>query len=107
VIVTVPLVLSKQWITVSWALQALVLLWIARQLGSHVLKYVSFILYGIVMLRFGFIDLPGQFGQALATSLPWSEYWPQFVERIVMFGVPVVSLGGAQRLLLGWQRSEA
>ena len=107
VIVTVPLVLSKQWITVSWALLALVLLWIARQLGSHVLKYVSFILYGIVMLRFGFIDLPGQFGPALATSLPWSEYWPQFVERIVMFGVPVVSLGGAQRLLLGWQRSEA
>ena len=107
VIVTVPLVLSKQWITVSWALQALVLLWIARQLGSHALKYVSFVLYGIVMLRFGLIDLPGQFGQSPATSLPWTEYWPQFVERIVMFGVPVVSLGGAQRLLLGWQRSEA
>ena len=107
VIVTVPLVLSKQWITVSWALQALVLLWIARQLGSHALKYVSFFLYGIVMLRFGLIDLPRQFGQGLATSIPWSEYWPQFVERIVMFGVPVISLGGAQRLLLGWQRSEA
>ena len=107
VIVTVPLVLSKQWITVSWALQALVLLWIARQLGSHALKYVSFFLYGIVMLRFGLIDLPRQFGQGLATSIPWSEYWPQFVERIVMFGVPVISLGGAQRLLLDWQRSEA
>ena len=107
VIVTVPLVLSKEWITVSWALQALVLLWIARQLGSHALKYVSFVLYGIVMLRFGLIDLPRQFGQGLATSIPWSEYWPQFVERIVMFGVPVVSLGGAQRLLLDWQRSEA
>ena len=106
VVVTVPLVLSKQWITVSWALQALVLLWIARQLGSHALKYVSFVLYGIVMLRFGFIDLPGQFGQATATSLPWSDYWPQFVERIVMFGVPVISLGGANRLLLGWQRNE-
>ncbi len=107
VIITVPLVLSRQWITVSWALLALVLLWIARQLGSHALKHVSFVLYGIVMLRFGFIDLPGQFGQQLATSIPWSEYWPHFVERIVMFGVPVISLGGAQRLLLGWQRSES
>ncbi len=107
VIVTVPLVLSKQWITVSWALQALVLLWIARQLGSHILKYVSFVLYGIVMFRFGFLDLPGQFGQALATSLSWSEYWPQFLERVVMFGVPVVCLGGARRLLLGWEFSEA
>lgn len=107
VIVTVPLVLSRQWITVSWAVQALVLLWIARQLGSHTLKYVSFVLYAIVMFRFGLIDLPSQFQQFLPANTPWADYWPKLLERIVMFGVPVLSLGGAHRLLLGWQTSEA
>lgn len=107
VIVTVPLVLSRQWITVSWAVQALVLLWIARQLGSHTLKYVSFVLYGIVMFRFGLIDLPGQFQQSLLANTRWADYWPLLLERIVMFGVPVLSLGGAHRLLLGWQQSES
>ena len=107
VIVTVPLVLSRQWITLSWSVQALVLLWIARQLGSHALKTVSFILYGIVMFRFTLIDLPGQFDQLLPPDTTWAEYGPRLLERIVMFGVPVLSLGAAQRLLLGWQRSEA
>ncbi|MDX1967246.1 MAG: DUF2339 domain-containing protein, partial [Planctomycetaceae bacterium] len=107
VIVTVPLVLSDQWITVSWSLQALVLLWIGRQLGSGTLRYVSFVLYGIVLFRFGLIDLPLQFASPLEPGTPWAEYWPRLVERLVMFGVPVLSLGGAQRLLAGWKRDES
>lgn len=104
VIVTVPIVLSRQWITVSWAIQALVLLWIARQLGSRTLQYISFILYAIVLIRFGAIDLPDQFAMPVAAGVTWSDYWPRLVERIVMFGVPVLSLAAANRLLAGWQQ---
>lgn len=107
VIVTVPIVLSPQWITVSWAVMALVLLWIARQLGSKTLRYVSFVLYGIVLFRFAAIDMPNQFNIPLAAGTPWAEYWPRLLERIVMFGVPVLSLGGAHRLLAGWRKDEA
>ena len=32
--VTIPLVLSREWITVSWAIQALVMLWLADKLKS-------------------------------------------------------------------------
>ena len=103
VIVTVPMVLARQWITLSWSLQALVLLWIARQLGSRTLKYVSFLLYGIVLFRFVSIDLPGQFATTLAVGTSWQQYWPQLLERLVMFGVPVVSLAAASRLLSGWK----
>lgn len=106
VIVTVPLLLSQQWLTVSWAVQALVLLWIARQLGSHTLKYVAFVLYGIVLFRIGLIDLVGQFRHMPHPDTLWSEYWPRLLERAVMFGVPVLSLGGAQRLLLSWRQTE-
>lgn len=104
VIVTVPIVLSQQWITASWAVQALVLLWIARQLGSRTLQYISFVLYGIVLLRFGGFDLPAQFSTPLAAGLTWAEYWPHLLERCVMFGVPVLSLAAANRLLRGWKQ---
>lgn len=107
VIVTVPLVLSRQWVTMSWAVQALMLMWIARQLGSHALKYVSFVLYGIVLFRFAFIDLPEQFLSPLLVVQTWADYWPRLLERVVMFGVPVLSLGGSHRLLLDWQSSES
>ncbi len=102
VIITVPLVLSKQWLTLSWSLQALVLLAIARQLGSHTLRYISFILYGIVLLRFGLIDLPLQFQGPVQAGLLWQDYWPRLVERLMMFGVPVLSLLAAQRLTRNW-----
>lgn len=106
VIITVPLLLSKQWITVSWAALALVLLWIAKQLGSTTLRYVSFVLYAIVLFRFGVLDLPLSFGRGLAQNTPWSEYWPQLIERLVQYGVPVLSFAAAYRLLQGEQRRE-
>ncbi len=64
--VTIPLVLSREWITVSWAIQALVMLWLADKLKSEFLRQVAFLLYGIVLLRFGFMDLPGQYSSGAA-----------------------------------------
>lgn len=104
VIVTAPLVLSDEWITVSWAVQALVLLWMGLKLGSTTLRYVSYVLYGIVLFRFAALDLPGQFDVPLAADTAWSAYWPRLVERIVIFGAPVASLGSAAYLLAGARR---
>lgn len=103
VIITVPIVLSEQWMTASWAVQALVLLWIGRQLGSRTLHYISFILYGVVLWRFGTLDLQNQFSAPVAASMAWAEYWPHLLERFVMFGVPVLSLAVGNKLLAGWQ----
>ena len=100
VTVTMPLLLSREWITVSWSLQALVLLWIAGQIGSEFLRYVCYLLYAIVLFRFGFIDLREEFLQARSTaSLTMSAFWQQLVARIVMFGVPIASIGGGYFLL--------
>ena len=63
--VTIPLVLSREWITVSWAIQALVLLWLADKLNSQFLRQVAILLYGIVLFRFGFMDLPAQYASEL------------------------------------------
>ncbi len=93
--VTMPILLSPAWITTSWSLQALVLLWIAGRLNSQSLKHLSYLLYGIVLFRFGSVDLPGQYGARLATDLTLVQYFPQLIERLAMFGVPIGSMAGA------------
>ncbi len=97
--ITFPLLLSREWITASWAVQALVLLWIARKLNSRFLSQAAYVIYAIVMCRFVFLDLPQQYRMALPSSLTLMEYAGQLVERLVMFGVPIGSMALAYRLL--------
>lgn len=101
VAVTVPLLLSAQWITVSWSIQALVMLWIAEKLGSRFVRQVAYLLYVLVFVRFCALDLPQQYGAPLArpSDLPLNAYFALLVERIVSLGAPIASLAGAFRLL--------
>ena len=96
--ITIPLLLSPEWITTSWALQGLVLLWIALKLESQFLRHTAYLLYGIVLFRFGFIDLPGQYYQA-SPFTDYAAYFTVMLQRVIMFGVPIGSLGLACRLL--------
>lgn len=97
--VTAPLILSTAWITASWAVQAFILLWIAIKLDSNFLRHVAYLLYAIVLFRFGTVDLRMQYGGPGLAELPLADYLRGLVGRIVMFGVPIASLGGACRLL--------
>ena len=106
--ITVPIVIARQWLTVSWAIQALVLLWVAQQIGSVFLRYGCYLLYAIVVVRFVGIDLGSQFLEAPPSAdLPFRDYLWQLVERAVMFGVPIASLGGASWLLGRTPRGES
>jgi uncharacterized membrane protein len=99
--VTIPLVLSREWITVSWSIQALVMLWLADKLASQFLRQVAYLLYGMVLLRFGFLDLPAQYSSRLApaSGITLGEYCLHMLERLVVFGVPIASVAGAYFLL--------
>ncbi len=96
--VTVPLAISSEWITVTWAVQAFVMLWIAGKLDSRFLRHVAYLLYAIVLGRFGFVDLHNQYFHLSREVLP-GEYLLNLLERILVFGVPVASIAGACRLL--------
>jgi uncharacterized membrane protein len=99
--VTMPVILAREWVTVSWSLQALAMLWIAGRIGSQFLRHVCYVLYAIVLFRFGFLDLRTKFLHGpSAADLPLADYVRQLVERLVTFGVPIASFGGAYRLLL-------
>ena len=99
--VTIPLVLSSAWITVTWSIQALVMLWLADKLKSAFLRQVAFLIYAIVLVRFGFFDLPNQYGQAVpaTAAMALGDYLLHVLERLVMFGVPIASIAGAYFLL--------
>ena len=99
--ITMPLVLSRQWITASWAIQAVVLMWVAQKLGSNFVRQVSLILFAIVLARFCFYDLGRQFyGRAgSAADLPMADYLRALVERVIAFGIPIASFGLAYRML--------
>ena len=99
--VTVPLILSWQWITVCWAVEALVLLWLADKVDSEFIRRAALVLYAIVLFRFGVIDLPGQYGSAshLEAGATLGVYFAHLLQRLVIFGVPIGSLAGGYFLL--------
>jgi len=99
VTITLPLLLSNQWITVSWSLQALVMLWMAGKLRSAFLQQVTYLLYLIVLVRFCFIDLPGQYGMTMDSEQPFGDFLFGLLERVISFGIPIASLALAFRLI--------
>ncbi|HQZ28268.1 MAG TPA: DUF2339 domain-containing protein [Verrucomicrobiales bacterium] len=94
VAITLPILLSKGWITVSWSLQAFVMLWIAAKMKSEFLRQLAYLLYLIVLARFAIFDLHDQF-DGLSRTLPTGLYWMGLLERLVVFGIPIVSFFAA------------
>lgn len=98
VTITLPLLLSSQWITVAWSLQALLMLWMSGKLRSPFLQQAAYLLYLMVLVRFCFADLPGQYGVAMDRGLPFGAFLMGLIGRVVSFGIPIASLGLAFRL---------
>ncbi len=99
VTITLPLLFSNQWITVSWSLQALVMLWMAGKLRSAFLQQVAYLLYVIVLLRFCFVDLPDQYGMSMDSQQSLGGFLLGLLERLISFGIPIMSLALAYTLI--------
>ncbi|MDF1851152.1 MAG: DUF2339 domain-containing protein [Verrucomicrobiales bacterium] len=97
VAITLPLVLSEGWITVSWAIQGFVMLWIASRMRSEFLRQLAYVLYLVVLARIAIFDLDAQFGPPMK-DLSGGEYALAFLERIFLFGIPIASFFAAGRL---------
>ena len=98
--ITMPIILSREWLTFSWSIQALVMLWMSGRLRSEFLRQIAYLVYGFVILRFTFVDLGSEFfSRAGDFGLTFGQYLLNLVERLVTFLVPVASLAGAAYLL--------
>jgi uncharacterized membrane protein len=104
--ITLPLLLSKGWLTVTWAMEALVLLWMGQKLKSPILGVLSAILYALVIGRVCFYDMVVRFYNVPAPE-NFRAYLAILGPRLVQFGMPVLSLAGAWRLLNSDNRAAA
>lgn len=111
--VAVPLLFAPEWVTASWAVEAVVLLWMADRLGSRFLRVAGVVVAGLVMARFAFLDLPRDFGAGLVAPAgvdgapALAEYAGELVHRLVGYGVPIVGLAASAWLLRAAAEREA
>lgn len=98
--VTLPLVLSNRWLTASWSIEALAMVWIASRLRSPVLRVLGLLLFVWVGIRFLAIDLPSRYGGfgELDPALTTIDFLKQLLSRLVAFGTPVVAMALAARI---------
>lgn len=93
---TMPLVMGKETLTLSWALQAIVFLWLSRKLNSRFLAQLAYALYGMVFFRLMVFDLGRNYSARPAVSVAgMSVYWAGMRARLVNFGVSIGSVIGA------------
>jgi len=104
--ITLPLILSDGWITVSWAVQGFVMLWIASRMKSEFLRQLAYVLYLVVLVRFSVFDLGFEFG-SLSKDISGAEYARNLLERLMIFGIPIASFFAAGKLFAGEGNTES
>jgi uncharacterized membrane protein len=58
VTLAIPIQLSANWITMAWAIEALLILWAALELDSLRLRFVAYALFSLALLKLVLIDTP-------------------------------------------------
>jgi uncharacterized membrane protein len=94
---TLPLLLSGSWLTMSWAVLAAIAMWTALKLQSAFLRGLALALHAFVACKLGVLDLADAYDGTAPASL--SAYWPVLIDRAMQFGVPVASFWLSSRLL--------
>ncbi|MGD9128378.1 MAG: DUF2339 domain-containing protein, partial [Planctomycetia bacterium] len=103
--ITIPILVSKEWLAVSWAVQAVTMLWVAQKLDSRFLEAVANVLYMIVFVMF-FVDLGRHFLPYGVTEAETGNlFWFHLTERLLTFGTMVGSFFGGAWLLNHKQKS--
>lgn len=96
--VTLPLLLSAQWLTACWALQAALMLWLSGKLRSAFLQQLAYAVYALVVLRYCFLDLPAQYAQAFDRQQSLAGFVWGLLQRAISLGIPIAALAVAYRL---------
>ncbi len=99
IVLVPPLAFAQEWITLSWSLQGLAMLWLAGKLDSRFLRGLSLGAYALALVRLVFFDLDRQYGRAIPADILWTDYLSVLGSHLLAIGGPIASLGGAWFLL--------
>lgn len=93
--VTAPILLSKEWLSAAWSVQALVFLWMALRLRSHFLRVVAYLVYLLAVAK---VFLGGGLGVGVSATA-WHAYMSGLLARLLNLGMLTASIGGGYWLL--------
>lgn len=94
----VPLIFERETLTIFWALQALLFVWLSYRLNSRVFSAMANIMYLIVMYRVTVLDIPRSFELSDWSQQPFKAYLASLIDRLPTFVVVIASLFAAFRL---------
>jgi uncharacterized membrane protein len=91
---TMPLLMEKESLTIAWALQAFMFLWIGRRLPSAFLRQVSYAVYALTLVRLAFFEFP-RIDLNAAGAITLGTYWSFLLNRLWTFGIAIGSVSAA------------
>jgi uncharacterized membrane protein len=93
---TMPLVLEKESLTMSWSLLAVMFLWLSGKVGSPFLRSLSYLLYAVVFVKLAAVDLARNFPHPRSGgSGDFSAYLRQMTDRLWTIGVSILAIFAA------------
>jgi uncharacterized membrane protein len=98
-IITVPILFSGQWITIFWATQTVVLLWMALKLKRSSMHIGSYILLLLTLGKFLCYDYPAIFHLSTFPCHFYQGYGIMLFERWLVTGFVLGMLVAVRRLL--------
>lgn len=90
---TMPLALEQESLTLAWALQAFMFLWLGRRLDSAFLRQTAYAVYAITFIRLTLFEFP-RFDFATAPA-DMTAYWKILIPRLWTFGGAIASVVAA------------
>jgi uncharacterized membrane protein len=84
---TIPLVLSDEWITTAWSIQAVIFLWMSCRMKSNFIRMISYLLYFLAFAHLFMFDFQKNF--ILVKNL---DYGNEMLTRFMTFGILVISM---------------
>ena len=93
------LMLSADWLTLAWCLQALAMLYVSRQTGQAFLGKAAVALFALASLRGMVIDLGRIYNIAQPWALTGTAFWQSAGLRLLIYGALPASLTAAWRML--------
>jgi|GEM_PF-1094899 len=91
-IITVPMIFSQNWITIFWAAQALVLLWMGIKLNRLTLTAGSYVLMAISVFKFLLYDYQEIFGFDISRCCIAGSYTTMIAGRYITTAFILIAL---------------
>ncbi|HNX35147.1 MAG TPA: DUF2339 domain-containing protein [Kiritimatiellia bacterium] len=92
------LMLTGEWLTAAWCLQALAMFWLSHRTGQTFLGKAAVVLFALACVHGMAMDLERMYGRLHPWALKGAAFWKAAGLRLLTYGVLPVTLTAAWRI---------